>query len=243
MKPKPPAFQFYADDFLAGTLDLSTEERGAYIVLLCYQWNRGFVPDDDDLIRRIARLTQAFPLAGIKAKFKSKNGKLRNARMEAERAKQTEFRAKQSRNGAKGGRPAKPSLNPDETQPETRLSSPSPSPSPIKDIHTHTGEIPTFDEVKAEAVMRVVPEASAKAFFDHHEGNQLWINQYGRLINWKHKLTVWAVNDRQFKPKNAIHPKAVQQRVNRNVGTANETLAGKYEGLGRVVKVPNTPRP
>jgi uncharacterized protein YdaU (DUF1376 family) len=34
---KPPAFQFYADDFLGGTIDLTTEEVGAYIRLLCFQ--------------------------------------------------------------------------------------------------------------------------------------------------------------------------------------------------------------
>jgi len=34
---KPPAFQFYASDFLVDTIDLSNEELGAYVRLLCYQ--------------------------------------------------------------------------------------------------------------------------------------------------------------------------------------------------------------
>ena len=41
---KAPAFMFYADDFLAGTLEMSQEEVGQYIRLLCHQWNRGSIP-------------------------------------------------------------------------------------------------------------------------------------------------------------------------------------------------------
>ena len=66
--------------------------------------------------------------------------------------------------------------------------------------------IPTWDEVKALASMRAVPEASAKSFFDHHEGNQLWVNQFGKLINWQHKLTSWAASDRQNPKANGTKP-------------------------------------
>lgn len=43
---KPPAFQFYPDDFIAGTIGMSPSERGAYITLLCHQWLHGWKPDD-----------------------------------------------------------------------------------------------------------------------------------------------------------------------------------------------------
>ena len=35
----PPAFQFYTDDFLGGVSDMTQAEVGAYILLLCAQWN------------------------------------------------------------------------------------------------------------------------------------------------------------------------------------------------------------
>lgn len=63
--------------------------------------------------------------------------------------------------------------------------------------------IPTWKEVIVFASMHAIKPESAKAFFDHHEGNQLWINQHGRLINWQHKLTAWAANDRQKPAKPA----------------------------------------
>lgn len=114
---KPPAFQFYPNDFVSGTRTLNTEEIGAYILLLCHQWNAGYVPDDETLIRRIAGLTQAFPLGLVLSKFEKVDGVLKNARLERERAKQSQFRDKQAANGRKGGRP-KGLDNPSLSQPE-----------------------------------------------------------------------------------------------------------------------------
>ena len=84
-----------------------------------------------------------------------------------------------------------------------------------------SGEIPTFEEVKQEADIRCIPEASAKVFFDHHQDNSLWLNQFGRLINWRSKLTTWSVNDRQPKPNK---PNATNRPTapDRNAGTYND---------------------
>lgn len=41
---KPPAFQFYAKDWLADTAHLTLEEQGAYIRLLAHQWVQGALP-------------------------------------------------------------------------------------------------------------------------------------------------------------------------------------------------------
>jgi len=39
MPNKAPAFQFYAQDFLTGVMDMTMEERGLYITLLARQWS------------------------------------------------------------------------------------------------------------------------------------------------------------------------------------------------------------
>lgn len=65
--------------------------------------------------------------------------------------------------------------------------------------------LPTWEEVKAFAERSAIKQESAKAFYDHHEGNQLWLNQHQRLINWKHKIASWAANDRA-KPKSKPEP-------------------------------------
>jgi len=102
--------------------------------------------------------------------------------------------------------------------------SPSPSPSPAPLAHTRQPDanVPTWDEVKQLAQMRGVPESSAKTFFDHHEGNSLWINQHGKLINWQHKLTSWATTDRQPKPNHASSSTNQPTTPNRNAGTFND---------------------
>jgi len=108
---KSPAFRFYADDFIGGTQILNTEEIGAYILLLCHQWSTGSIPNDDVLIRRIIKTTQAFDLALVKSKFTLVDGVLKNERLEQERGKQEAFRDKQAINGRLGGRPKNPSLS------------------------------------------------------------------------------------------------------------------------------------
>lgn len=108
---KAPAFQFYAKDFVTGTLTFSTEEVGAYILLLAHCWDHGFIPADIKLIARIARLTPS-RMRGVwvalAPKFQATGtGEYIQPRLERERDKQAAFRAMQSEKGRRGGRPHK----------------------------------------------------------------------------------------------------------------------------------------
>jgi len=145
-KGRAPAFQFYADDFLAGTMTMTNEERGAYISLLCLQWSKGFVTELD-----IQRMCHGMPThcQGIcQSKFEAgDDGHYRNKRLEKERTKQKEKSEKQ-RDIAnlrwKNHANALPEDMPDdakayaESVPEVCF--PSPSPTPI--IHTPTPKSP-----------------------------------------------------------------------------------------------------
>lgn len=95
MQVKPPAFQFYAQDFLVGTSYLTCEELGAFIRLLCYAWVNEGVPDND---AALCLLAQCRPetLVAVRKKFVAgQDGMLRNRRMERVRAEQAEYRRKQ----------------------------------------------------------------------------------------------------------------------------------------------------
>jgi uncharacterized protein YdaU (DUF1376 family) len=56
MSSKPPAFQFYPQDYLASTrvAEMTLEEEGVYIRLLCYCWSAGSIPKDPERCARLA---------------------------------------------------------------------------------------------------------------------------------------------------------------------------------------------
>lgn len=89
MSKAPPAFQFYPGDFLEGSAEMTLEETGLYIRLLCRQWITGSVPSDAARAATLAQTTvdtfeRLWPVVG--QKFESgTDGRLRNARLEAER--------------------------------------------------------------------------------------------------------------------------------------------------------------
>lgn len=136
-----PAFQFYADDFLSGTITMTNEERGAYIALLCIQWSKGYVSQMD--FDRIALAMPPHSQAICQEKFqKDADGCMRNARLEKERQKQAAYRKKQSENANSRWRGNANAMPPH--VPET--CSPSPSPSPT--INTYVALAPEAEALK-----------------------------------------------------------------------------------------------
>jgi uncharacterized protein YdaU (DUF1376 family) len=134
---KPPAFQFYAKDFIAGTATMSLQEVGAYVRLLCHQWDAGFVPSDPKERSRICAcsLKQESELwRKVGKKFAPHDDVFVNERLEAERQKQAEYRRKQSDNGkasaaarANGGSTEPPTMVEPSHQPNVNSSSSSSS--------------------------------------------------------------------------------------------------------------------
>ena len=56
---KVPAFQLYAKEFLQdeAVIAMDLDAVGAYIILLCHQWNEGSVPSEPTMLARICRTT------------------------------------------------------------------------------------------------------------------------------------------------------------------------------------------
>jgi uncharacterized protein YdaU (DUF1376 family) len=132
------SFPFYPSDFILGTMLLTTEEVGAYIRLLCFQWEQGSIPADESKLSRIAGVSPK-KLGEVLAKFELGADGYRNARLERVRSEREAYQKRQSDLGKKGGRPkANPTENEkgSESQPflenkaKPKLPSPSPSPSP-----------------------------------------------------------------------------------------------------------------
>jgi uncharacterized protein YdaU (DUF1376 family) len=111
---KDPAVLLYTQDFIVGTITMTHEERGKYIMLLCLQHQKGrltlndlrqYITDEDTI------LAEKFPM--------HEDGFYYNDRMQME-IENRKIRTDSSReNGAKGGRP-KTSIKPNDI-PNTNL--------------------------------------------------------------------------------------------------------------------------
>ena len=207
---KSPAFQFYATDFYAGTSDMSAEEVGAYIRLLCYQWDKGLLPNDDEKLARIAGCG-GNAVASIRHKFGiCQDGAIRNARLERVREVSLEYRAKQAQNAKNGWKnrkkdglampPHMPDPMPDGCQTDALLLQ-----SPIKEIdvpreglelgsepETTKATHPTEAQViaHAAAAMPPIPAPFALAWVAEMEGAG-WIDRHQRPVHptrWKRAL-------------------------------------------------------
>ena len=87
-KYKDPAFLFYPESFLVGVMDMTDEEVGQYIRLMCRQHQKGHLPNSV-----ISKASEA-----VQEKFvQDENGRWYNKRLEKEiekRAKYTQSRRK-----------------------------------------------------------------------------------------------------------------------------------------------------
>lgn len=187
---RPPAFQFYPDDFVAGTVGLSTEEVGAYIRLLCFQWGNGKLSSDIATLERIAG-------GKVSKAVLSKFPRGKNRRLEVERRKQQEYRDKQRLNGLasakarlnRGSTTVQPPLDSgsalvdDSFQPKGNSPSPSPSPCTVRErMEIPFPETPNWETVKFEAERIGLPEWKAFDWFNEMEGCG-WKDHQSRQIN------------------------------------------------------------
>jgi uncharacterized protein YdaU (DUF1376 family) len=173
---KPPAFQFYPDDFIGGTCDLSAQDVGAYIRLLCYQWSRGSIPIDD--LTKLARIAGAKVTQDVLRKFPLGV----NARLETERVKQDEYRAKQSAKGHasalarfnRGSTVVQPSGKP-QGQPE--VNSPSPSPSSVSKKEEKKPKAPKLSDDEWMASLKTNPDHEGKSIESEFRRASEWVSK------------------------------------------------------------------
>ena len=196
---RPPAFQFYPDDFVSGVSTMTQSEVGAYILLLCHQWSVGKISSEVDRMEIVAK-------GKISEHVLEKFPRGKNRRLEFERQKQQLFRESRSQNGKLGGRPRKASeklvLNSVKPTGKATESSPSPSPSPSPSREGERArecrEIPTEAEAVGLTMTAGIPEAFTRYVYT------IWAGRSGKdgagvLVDflpyvvgrWKNEQTDW----------------------------------------------------
>ena len=98
MSRKSPAFSFYPDSWVMGTIAMSFEEQGLYMRMLCFQWSNG--PSNALAYANACGLASPEHINRIlSSKFICIDGKYHNERLEEERSKQTD-RSKKAKDSA-----------------------------------------------------------------------------------------------------------------------------------------------
>ena len=207
-KGRAPAFQFYADDFLAGTMTMTNEERGAYISLLCLQWSKGFVTELD--IQRIC-LGMPTHCQGIcQSKFQLRDdGHYRNQRLEVERSKQKERSQKQTDIANlrwKKDANAMPTHYQEDAKAYAKsvpeVCSPSPSPSPIIKIQADKPpstrfQKPTLEQLNTKAALIGLSTTEVDKFWNYYESNG-WKVGKNPMKSWSAALQNWLSRVREL---------------------------------------------
>ena len=192
---KPPSFQFYADDFLAGTMLMTDAEVGKYIRALCIQWNRGGLTGDDLVRLGLTVVDQRLDSGScmVATKFQlDTDGLWKNSRLEVERTKQKEYRERQSE---KGKASAKARFNRGSTvvqpsgEPNVNSPSPSPSPSSIEDSNKNLRR-GTLEEVRQWFAEKQLPESDAEYFFHRMESSD-WTVKGEKVKRWRSTVSSW----------------------------------------------------
>lgn len=167
---KAPAMPMYWDAYLADTTHLTTEEHGAYLLLLAAMWRRnGSVPDSDRDNARILGLTPA-KWRKVRARFIEtisgftvEGGFITQEKLQKTWKNTQEIIQKNRQNGSKGGRPklnensalvkanGSVSVNPNKTIPE-----PEPEPEEKRDtvVSPKKESEPGFELVPSQQIQK-----------------------------------------------------------------------------------------
>lgn len=157
MKEKSPAFQFYPKDLLSDPVAMSFENEtlGAYLKLLCFDWMDDGIPDDDQMLCRLAGITSKDPqktMEPIRLKYikhPTKQNHITNKRLQKERERQATNREQKSNAGrASAQRRANGKATEHPTEGATESNPPSPTPSSTPSPSSSSSSPPTSKKTK-----------------------------------------------------------------------------------------------
>ncbi len=170
---KTKTFPLNANDFLVSTIGLSCEQAGAFIRLLCLQWNNGHIPADIDTCQRIVGWQNQPGFADVLQRFAPCPVGLRNAQLEEIRVSKQKYAENQA-NKAKVAwetRPEKPAkASPEKVMPKAKASS-------EREVQEYCVEIGLRE--------------SDGAFFWNKWLSCDWTNNKQKIKDWKATIRSW----------------------------------------------------
>jgi hypothetical protein len=228
---KDPAFLFYSSDFLNGVADLTMEERGQFITLLCLQHQKGTLTD------KTIRLSLGSVSVDVLSKFsKDKDGNYYNERLNEEIEKRIQFTESRRNNGSKGGRPknntkplglAKHNLMEDVNENEN------------EDINTNESIIKLqplnkkfckFEEAIEHFSIRLgiqQGKIEAEKFYNYYESNG-WKVGKNPMKNWKAAANNWITNSNTYAKGTTNNQRKLTKGEQFNLDAHNRIYSTSY---------------
>ena len=193
---KMKAWYLFTEDFIAGTAHLSAQSLGIYIRLLCFNWNKrcSGIPKDKETQYRIASCFTNSECSScdnvIKEFFVLVNDHYQNERQLQEYLYISRRMEASKQNGKLGGRPKKPSTEPNENLDKTPLT-PTPTPSPKQTKVSYAPSFLKFWEKVANKVSKGTAEKNYMKLEDE------WIEKPEELADMYNKYFK-SVEDKKF---------------------------------------------
>ncbi len=184
-KRKPRRADFYADDWLSGTMDLSIDEEGAYIRVCALIYSKGrSIPDDDRWLAGMCRVsTRRWRKLrhGLidKGKITVMDGLVRQQRCEFELKRMAERSQKQAENVAKRWRKSV------ESEPKVNRKNDEAGHNPLEnrdceDTTEYTNAIPTHQPPTTNLIKPTSGTIPSSPSSDHHHTGGQKENDTGR---------------------------------------------------------------
>ena len=188
---KDPAFLFYPNDYIGGTMGWSFEEKGAYIEILMMQFNRGHMTEHM-ICHTVGQLWDT-----IKVKFKKDvKGLYYNERLENEKIKRSLYTASR-RNNILGKNQYS-----DRGHTTTRMEDENINENESKN---KKNTAPTFNDVFKYCQERK-NNIDPQMFMDFYEANG-WVQGRGKPIkSWKACVRTWEKRDNYPEQDKLIKP-------------------------------------
>jgi hypothetical protein len=218
---KDPAFLFYSSDFLNGVADLTMEERGQFITLLCLQHQKGTLTD------KTIRLSLGSVSVDVLSKFsKDKDGNFFNERLSEEIEKRIQFTESRRNNGSKGGRPKnntkplglpKHNLMEDVNENEN------------EDININKSKC-TFEQVYEYMAIRIGKENAkleAEKFVNYYTSNG-WKVGKNPMKSWGAAANNWITNSKQYAKGTSNNQRKLDKHELENLKNYNFIYSTSY---------------
>lgn len=187
---KDPAFLFYPNDWLGGTLGMTFEEKGAYMEVLMLQFNRGHM--EGHMIGQVV----GHLWDKIKHKFtQDSSGLWFNERLEIEKTKRKSF-TDSRKNNLKGENQYTKKVGHKEGHMTTHMENEN------RNENRSIFKKPTIEEIKQYCLERK-NNVNPEKWFNHYESNG-WKVGKNSMKDWKASIRTWEnseYNKLEHKPK------------------------------------------